>query len=106
MTIGDAENRTLAVVWVCCGLSILIMGTRLLLRRIFHKKFMLGDGLTAVAIFISFARIPFTHVIVLWSTNNISPDLGSLSVLSDLEIYERETGSKLTLCARCFYILL
>jgi len=106
MAIKDVENRTLAVVWVCCILSILIMGTRLLLGRMFHKKFTLADGLTSAAIFFSFARIAFTHIIVLWKTNNISPDLGDLSVLSKKEIYEREIGSKLTLAARCLYILL
>ena len=106
MAIEDVEKRTLAVVWVCCILSILIMGTRLLFGRIFHKKFTFADGLTAAAIFLSFARIAFTHIIVLWKTNNISPDLGSLSVLSDRQIYEREIGSKLTLAARCLYILL
>jgi len=102
----DVHDRTLAVVWVCCILSILIMATRLLLGRMFRKKFTLADGLTAAAIFFSFARITCTHIIVLWKTNNISPDLGSLSVLSERQIYEREIGSKLTLVARCLYILL
>ena len=106
MTIKDLENRTLATVWVCISLAVLIMGARLLLGRICKKKFDMGDELTAFAIFFAIARIAFVHVIVLWKTNNISPDLGSLDGISRQEIYEKETGSKMTLIARCLYILL
>lgn len=106
MTVRDLEGRTLAIVWICCILSILIMASRLILGKVFHKKFTLANGITAAAIFFSFARIGCTHIVVLWKTNNIFPDLGSRDVLSDQQIYEREVGSKLTLVARCLYILL
>lgn len=107
MGISETDH-TIAVVWVCCLLSILIMTARLLLGRACKKKFDVGDALTCVAIFLSFARIAFTHVIVLWKTNNIYPSLGQagIAALGSEGIRQRELGSKFTLVARTLYITL
>lgn len=101
-------ESTLATVWVCISLSILIMLARLLLGRWCKKKFDEGDALTCVAIFFSVARIAFTHVIVLWGTANISPSLGVAGIekLGKEGVKHRELGGKFTLVARCLYILL
>lgn len=101
-------NRTLATVWVCISLAILIMLARLILGRMCKKKFDTGDALTCVAIFFSVARIAFTHVIVIWRTNNIAPSLGEGGIIAlGVEgVWQREVGSKLVLVARCLYIIL
>jgi len=105
MALIDTDH-TLVVVWVCCSLSILIMVSRLVGGKWCKKKFDLGDALTVVAIFLSFARIALTHVVILWKTNNISPSLGDTYKLSNVGIHHREIGSKFTLVARCLYIIL
>lgn len=100
-------GRTLATVWVCTLLSILIMLARLVLGRWCKKKFDVADLLTCVAIFFSVARIAFTHVIIIWGTANISPSLGEAGLLElgSERVREREMGGKFTLVARCLYIL-
>jgi len=69
-------DNTLAIVWTCSSLSILLMASRLALGKCCKKKFDLGDGLTVVAIFFAFARMAFTRVVVLWHTNNFFREAG------------------------------
>jgi hypothetical protein len=101
-------THTLATVWICCLFSIVIMTARLVLGRMCRKKWDTGDSLSCLAIFLIFARISFTHVIVLWGTNNIYPDLGKAGLveIGEQEVRRRELGSKFTLVARCLYIIL
>ncbi|KAH8594012.1 hypothetical protein B0O99DRAFT_184777 [Bisporella sp. PMI_857] len=106
MTVSNDEKRTLATVWICIVLSVMIMATRLGLGRWCKKKYGLGEALTTAAIFFALTRIAITQVIVLWKTNNISPDLGDLNRLSKHDIQQREIASKITLVARCIYIIL
>lgn len=101
-------NNTIATVWVCISLSILIMLARLILGRMCKKRFDAGDALTCAAIFLSLARIVFTHVIVIWKTNNIYPSLGvqGIEAIGREGVRRRVVGSKFTLVARCLYIFL
>jgi hypothetical protein len=101
-------NRPLATVWVCNSLAIVIMLARLILGRVCKRKFGAGDALTCAAIFLSIARIAFTHVVVLWKTNNIHPSLGEegIVLLGVEEVGRRVLGSQFTLVARFLYILL
>jgi hypothetical protein len=82
------------------------MVIRLVLGRVCKQKFDLGDRLTVAAIVFSLARIAFTHVIIIWGTNNISDKYRDTHHFSRLEIYHREIGSKFTLVARSLYILM
>jgi hypothetical protein len=99
-------ENTIIIVWVCFLLAIVIMALRLIGGRWTQQKFDTGDALTLMAIILSLARIAFTHIIVLWKTNNISDEIGASFPLSDEEVYHREMGSKFTLAARCLYISL
>jgi hypothetical protein len=99
-------TNSLAAIWIFCGLSVVIMFIRLVLGRVCRQKFGLGDQLTVAAIVFSLARIAFTHVIIIWGTNNISNKYRDTHQFSRLEIYHREIGSKFTLVARSLYILL
>lgn len=99
-------ERTIIVVWVCFLLAIIIMAVRLIGGRWAKQKPDIGDALTLAAILLSLARIGFTHVIVLWKTNNVDENLQARFPLSAEEMYHREIGSKFTLVARCLYISL
>ena len=96
----------LATIWTCCSLAILIMATRLLMGRYCKTKWDAGDSLTALAIFCSIARIAFTHVLILWKTNNVSDEYRATHRFTQQEIFHREMGSKFTLIARSLYISL
>ncbi|KAL5313082.1 hypothetical protein ACEPPN_019509 [Leptodophora sp. 'Broadleaf-Isolate-01'] len=82
------------------------MVVRLAMGRYCETKWDAGDSLTAVAIFLSIARIAFTHVLIIWKTNNVSDTYQATHMFSQQEIYRREIGSKFTLIARCLYISL
>lgn len=99
-------TNSLAAIWIFCGLAIVIMAIRLILGRVCRQKFDIGDRLTVAAIAFSLARIAFTHVIIIWGTNNVSNEYRDTHHFSRLEIYHREMGSKFTLVARSLYVLL
>ncbi|KAH7379948.1 hypothetical protein BKA64DRAFT_736545 [Cadophora sp. MPI-SDFR-AT-0126] len=99
-------SDALTIIWTCSSLAVLIMVTRLVMGRYCKTKWDTGDSLTAIAIVCVFIRIAFTHVLILWKTNNIPDDYRETHVFTQREIYEREIGSKFTLIARSFYITL
>ncbi|KAL4967393.1 uncharacterized protein BDV14DRAFT_198123 [Aspergillus stella-maris] len=93
-------TTTLALVGVFGGLSIILMAIRLFMRKYRHQDFILSDYLTMVCIVFILARSAMTTVVLLWGNNNMTrpaPDL------TDLEIYHRTVGSKLTLANRAIY---
>ncbi len=96
----------LGTVWTCVSLAIVIMVVRLVMGRYCKTKWDVGDSLTALAILFSIARIAFTHVLIIWKTNNVSDEYRETNQFSQQEIYHREMGSKFTLVARSFYISL
>jgi hypothetical protein len=79
---------------------------RLILGRKCRVKWDVGDSLTVFAIILSVARIALTHVTILWKTNRFSEEYRKTHHFSDLEIYQREIGSKFTLAARLIYIFM
>ena len=98
--------NALAGVWVFFSLSVSIMILRLILGRKCRVKWDIGDSLTVFAIILSVARIALTHVTILWKTNRFSDEYRQTHHFSDLEIYQREIGSKFTLGARLIYIFM
>jgi hypothetical protein len=98
--------ESLVTVWVCISLAIVIMVSRLLAGRFCKSKWDIGDSLTVIAIFCALVRIAFTHVILIWMTNNISIGYRESHVFGAGEVYRREMGAKFTLVARCLYIVL
>lgn len=98
--------NALVVVYLCITFAIILMLTRLVLGRVCKSKWDAGDSLTVVAIVLSIARIAFTHLIVVWKTNNVDDVFRDTHVWTAGEIDRREVGAKLTLGARCLYICL
>ncbi|KAG4438043.1 hypothetical protein IFR05_006457 [Cadophora sp. M221] len=99
-------SEALAIIWACCSLAVVIMVARLVMGRYCKTKWDTGDTLTAIAIVCVFIRIAFTHVLIIWKTNNIEDEYRETHVFTQREIYQREIGSKFTLIARSFYITL
>ncbi len=74
------------------------MVSRLLVGRLCKSKWDTGDSLTVIAIFCALARIAFTHVILIWMTNNISAEYRESHDFSGREIYERDWGEIYPCC--------
>jgi hypothetical protein len=93
-------TTTLALVGVFGGLSILLMAFRLFMRKYRNQDFILSDYLTFVCIVFILARSALTTVVLLWGNNNMArPAVG----MTDVEIYQRTVGSKITLANRAVY---
>ncbi|KAL4872099.1 hypothetical protein BDV12DRAFT_6316 [Aspergillus spectabilis] len=93
-------TTTLALVGVFGGLSILLMAFRLFMRKYRNQNFILSDYLTFVCIVFILARSALTTVVLLWGNNNMArPAEG----MTDVEIYRRTVGSKMTLANRAVY---
>ena len=97
------EDPTLTITWVFSCLALLIMGVRLVWRKVAKESFNLGDYLTMGAIVCALARLGFIHVVLTWGTNNMSPTLRKSHHFTAQEIYRRQVGSKLALANRVFY---
>ncbi|CZT13029.1 uncharacterized protein RAG0_16640 [Rhynchosporium agropyri] len=96
----------LSVVWACCSLAVVIMLARLVMGRYCKTKWDSGDSLTAVAIVCVCILIAFTHVLIIWGTSNVADEYRKTHHFTQREILEREMGSKFTLVARVFYVIL
>ncbi|KAL4905296.1 hypothetical protein BDW74DRAFT_178293 [Aspergillus multicolor] len=93
-------STTLALVGVFGGLSIILMILRLFMRKYRNQAFILSDYLTMVCILFVLTRSGLTTVVLLWGNNNMKrPALD----LTDVEIYQRTVGSKMTLANRAVY---
>ncbi|KAH7149001.1 hypothetical protein B0J13DRAFT_550454 [Dactylonectria estremocensis] len=97
------ESQTVVALWLFSCLALVIMGTRLVLRKMAKQPFNLGDYLTMGACLCCIARLSMTHVVLIWGTNNVSVAIRKTHVFSADEIYRRTIGSKLAITARCFY---
>ncbi|KAH6974363.1 hypothetical protein BKA56DRAFT_591237 [Ilyonectria sp. MPI-CAGE-AT-0026] len=96
-------SRTVLALWLFSCPALVIMGLRLVLRKVAKQPFNLGDYLTMAACVCCVARLSMTHVVLIWGTNNVSAAIRKTHVFSPEEIYRRTIGSKLAITARCFY---
>lgn len=96
-------DKTLVLLWLFTWLTVSLIATRLLLRKVRRKPFVLGDYLCFAAILCALVRLALVHVILVWGTNNMSADIRQTHHFTDQEIHQREIGSKFTLCNRVFY---
>jgi hypothetical protein len=99
----DDTRKTIIMVGVFGFTAVVIMLSRLALRKYRKQGFNLSDYLTMAAIVCLAARSAFTTVVELWGNNNLTAAYPALDTFTDTEIYQREIGSKLTLVNREFY---
>lgn len=100
----DYESRKSVIILGVFGFSSLfIMVTRLAMRKVRGKQFDISDYLTMGAIACLAARTSSATVIVLWGNNNLTPAYRASKQFNATDIYQREVGSKVTLCDRVFH---
>ena len=103
----DAKNTVdILPLYVCTGLSILIILARFLLRWLRGVLFKSNcDYFSVAAAVCIIARLPLMHMIFLWGTNVVpSASLKQINFTNE-EIYRREVGSKLELSERMLYAI-
>lgn len=100
----DYEGRKSVIILSVLGFSsLLIMVTRLAMRKVRGHRFDISDYLTMGAIAFLAARSCSATIIMLWGNNNLTPAYRASKQFDATEIYRREIGSKVTLCDRVFH---
>lgn len=98
------ENPTLLIMWLFSCIALAVMTLRLVMSKTYGPKFIAGDYLTMGAMFCASLRVGLIHVVLVYETNNMDPHFRHTHNFSPEEIYRRETGSRLALVNRTFYI--
>ncbi|PHH52969.1 hypothetical protein CFIMG_002203RA [Ceratocystis fimbriata CBS 114723] len=97
------DKLTLGLHWAFTWLTVIIITTRLIWRKILRQPYLLGDWLSIAALLCVLARLGLIHVVLIWGTSNIPAALRAKLKFTPDEIYRREIGSKLSLANRVFY---
>ncbi|KAI4252511.1 MAG: hypothetical protein L6R42_007926 [Xanthoria sp. 1 TBL-2021] len=94
-----AANRpTLLVSWWCTGFALAIILFRICGRYIRTERLFREDMVMACSMVPLLGRMALVHVVLIYGTNNVSPD-----ALSAKDLHRREVGSKLVLASRIMY---
>ncbi len=96
-------DPTLIIHWLFSWLTVVILMTRIVWRRVSTEEFNAGDYLTMAALVCVFTRMGLIHVVLTWGTNNVSAAYRLNHAFTDEEIYQRTIGSKFTVINRFFY---
>ncbi|KAL5317654.1 hypothetical protein ACEPPN_014751 [Leptodophora sp. 'Broadleaf-Isolate-01'] len=96
-TFRDAKP-TLLVSWWCTAYALAVIFLRFCGRYVRTEKVFFEDGIMLMAIVPLLIRMAFTHVVLVYGTNNTKTD-----GLSAKSIHDREIGSQLVLISRIFY---
>lgn len=94
-------NPTLLVSWWCTGFALAIILVRLSGRYVRTEKLFREDKIMAWSIIPLLARMGLVHLVLIWGTNN-----AITTGLTDVQIRQREMGSKLVLASRIMYAAL
>lgn len=97
------KKKSMIILGVLGFASALIMVTRLAMRKVRGQRFDISDYLTMGAIACLAARCSSATIIVLWGNNNLTSADRASKLFDATEIYQREIGSKVTLCDRVFH---
>jgi hypothetical protein len=95
------DNPTLLVSWWCTGFALAIIGVRLAGRYIRAEKLFREDKIIAWSMIPLLARMGLVHLILIWGTNN-----ATTTGLTEIQLRNREMGSKLVLVSRIMYAAL
>jgi hypothetical protein len=89
---------TLLTSWWATLYAIAIIFIRVVGRYVRAEKVFAEDGIMMLAIIPLLVRMAFTHVVLLYGTNNTVTD-----ALSPQAIHRRQIGSQMVLAARIMY---
>ena len=96
-----ALNPTLLLSWWCTGFALAIIIVRICGRYIRNERLFREDKLMALSIIPLCIRMGLVHVILIWQTNNVVT-----AGLTEVQIQQREIGSRLVLASRISYAAL
>lgn len=94
---------TLIIMWIFTWAAMIIMALRLIMRKLRKQRFEASDYVTMACMLCLLARNGMTHVILIWGTNALTEAFRASHIFTADEIYQRETGSKLSVINRLFY---
>lgn len=97
------DDPTLLIHWLFSILALMVMGVRLVWRKIARQPFNMGDYLTMAACLCCMVRLALIHVVLTWGTNNVPAAIRKTKIFTEDEIYRREIGSKFAIANRVFY---
>lgn len=97
------DDPTLLIHWLFSILALIVMGVRLLWRKIARQPFNTGDYLTMAACLCCMVRLALIHVVLTWGTNNVPAAVRKTKIFTEDELYRREIGSKFAIANRVFY---
>ena len=93
-------NPTLIVSWFCTIFSLVVILIRVIGRWVRTERLFREDKVMLWSIIPLMIRMAFAHVVLIYGTNNTET-----SALSDEDIQNRSTGSRLVLASRIFYAI-
>ncbi|GFF28960.1 hypothetical protein IFM61606_10264, partial [Aspergillus udagawae] len=96
-------DSTLIILWVFTWVTIGLISSRLLVRKLKRSHFVLGDYFSMGAIFCALLRLALVHVILIWGTNNMAATFRHTHHFTPEEIRRREIASKFVLANRVVY---
>lgn len=95
------DNPTLLVSWWCTGFALAFIIVRVAGRYVRAEKLFREDKIIAWSIIPLVTRMALVHLILIWGTNN-----AITTGLTEVQIRNREMGSKLVLASRIMYAAL
>lgn len=95
--------QTLAFLYVFTNLAMSLMALRIFMRKFRGQKLDASDKITMICMMCILARLALLHVVLIWGTNNIPKSIRATMVFTPVDIYQRETASKLLLVSRTMY---
>ncbi|KAK5092153.1 hypothetical protein LTR70_005758 [Exophiala xenobiotica] len=93
-------NPTLIVSWFCTIFSLIVILIRVLGRWVRTERLFREDRIMLWSIIPLMIRMAFAHIVLIYGTNNTET-----FALSDEDIHNRSTGSRVVLASRIFYAI-
>ncbi|KAK7718200.1 hypothetical protein SLS57_006075 [Botryosphaeria dothidea] len=90
------DDPTLLILWLLTWLAVVVMASRLILRKVRGQPFVMGDYLTMGALLCALVRLSLIHVVITWGTNNMSPKLRDSTTWTPEKIYQLSQVNRTT----------
>lgn len=99
----ELDTSTLAATYACTILALVLIFVRLGLRYHRREGIRVDDVWMGISLVPLIVRLGVVHVVLAYGTNNINRKASPVEDMSEVEIKQRITGSKMILAARIFY---
>ncbi|KAG0128166.1 hypothetical protein HOY82DRAFT_39465 [Tuber indicum] len=99
----ELDTNTLVATYVCTILALILIFLRLGLRCRRKEGMRVDDVWMGISLVPLIVRLGVIHVVLAYGTNNFSRKAHPIEDISEVEIRQRSTGSKMVLAGRVFY---